>query len=251
MIKHLKTKYSDCFGDIPLPEYPRPALRRDSFINLNGKWDFGVVSDMKAPIFDREITVPFPPESLLSGINELFDESLTLCYRKTFTFPEDFVKDRVILHFGAVDQYAYVYLNGAFVGDHTGGYRNFSFDVTDHVKDENTLVVLVRDELSSHVLPYGKQCRKRGGMWYTPISGIWQTVWLESVSKNHITSLELPTSPEDLTLRVNFSGGSKDGEVCVKTPESDLVFEIKTEKQSSILLPHVCGHPRIRICTGS
>ncbi len=225
-IKHLKTVYSENIGDIPHPEYPRPALKRASFINLNGKWDFGVTNDKKSPVFDREIIVPFPPESILSGINSVFDEELTLCYQRKFTIPDGFIKDRVILHFGAVDQYAEVYLNGAPIGEHVGGYQGFSFDITEAVKDENTLTVFVRDELSSFVLPYGKQKRNRGGMWYTPVSGIWQTVWLESVSLNHITSLDLPTSPEYTVLKANFSKEAQYGTVEIESPDGKHVFPL-------------------------
>ena len=235
-IKHLSTEYSESIGQIPRLEYPRPTLVRDSFFNLNGEWDFGVTDDKNRQIFDRRIIVPFPPESLLSGINEVFDEKMTLCYKKVFTLPDSFVKERVILHFGAVDQYAEVYLNGELLGEHIGGYQNFSFDITDHLKDENTLTVLVRDELSTFILPYGKQCKKRGGMWYTPVSGIWQTVWIESVSYDYITALDLPTDPSEPRITAHFSGESKDGKVTVNTPEGVLVFEMK-DGTASLDLP--------------
>ena len=235
-IKHLKTQYAENIGEIPHTEYPRPALVRDSYLNLNGEWDFGVTPDENSPIYDKKITVPFPPESILSGINEVFDEALTLCYRKTFTLPNGFVKERVILHFGAVDQYARAYLNGELLGEHVGGYQNFSFDITEHLKDENTVTVLVRDELSSFILPYGKQKRDRGGMWYTPISGIWQTVWIESVCDNYITSLDLPTPPENTVLKVNFKSELQSGSVRVNTPEGEMTFPL-VNGEAKISLP--------------
>ena len=229
-IKHLKTAYAENIRNIPHPEYPRPALKRDSFLNLNGEWGFGVTKDKNAAVFDRKILVPFPPESLLSGINEVFDEDIILCYKRYFTLPEGFKKDRIILNFGAVDQYAEVYLNGDHIGGHEGGYQNFSFDVTENIKEENELIVLVRDELSSFVLPYGKQCRKRGGMWYTPVSGIWQTVWLESVSSSYITALDLPTSPCNMALTVHFSNGVQAGSVTVESPDGQLNFPLTDGK---------------------
>ena len=102
----LLTKYADSIGNIPLPEYPRPTLARDSFMNLNGKWDFGVCDSTENAFFDREILVPYPPESLLSGINEVFDENKTLAYKREFSLPDGFNRGRVILHFGAVYQVA-------------------------------------------------------------------------------------------------------------------------------------------------
>ena len=175
----------------PWPEYPRPSLRRDSFVNLNGEWDFAVGDPAIMPEnFDRTIRVPFPPESKLSGIGQVFPEEQALYYRKNFTLPEEFVGRRVLLHFGAVDQEAAVFLNGKELGTHIGGYQAFSYEITDALERENTLLVRVRDRLSQRILPYGKQTRKRGGMWYTPVSGIWQTVWIEPVAKSHISGIK-------------------------------------------------------------
>jgi len=186
------------FADLYTPEgenlsgqpwnvYPRPQLERDSFFNLNGEWEFSAGNDR----YDQTIIVPFPPESALSGLKRPFDGA-KLHYRKKFVLPEGFVKERVILHFDAVDQVAEVCLNGKTVGSHTGGYVHFFFDVTDFLEKENMLEVHVTDRLDKK-LPYGKQCVKRGGMWYTPVSGIWQTVWMESVREGHIESLEIRT----------------------------------------------------------
>ncbi len=226
-IKHLLTPYSENMSEIPLPEYPRPALVRESFVNLNGKWQFGVSDSIENAVFDREILVPYPPESLLSGINEVFDESKLLSYKREFSLPIGFNKGRVILHFGAVDQIAEVYLNGIRLGSHIGGYKDFSFDITEALSKNNTLTVFVRDRLSSLVLPYGKQCRRRGGMWYTPVSGIWQTVWLESVGESYIESLDLPTTPENTLLTVHFGGKPEDGTVTVHAPEGSVSFPLK------------------------
>ncbi|MBE6581725.1 MAG: glycoside hydrolase family 2 [Ruminococcaceae bacterium] len=226
----LLTPFAEKLGDIPLPEYPRPTLVRESFINLNGKWKFGVCDSIENAVFDREILVPYPQESLLSGINEVFDESKTLCYKREFSLPDGFNRGRVILHFGAVDQVAEVFLNGNNIGSHIGGYAPFSFDITEYLSENNTLTVFVRDNLSDLILPYGKQSNKRGGMWYTPVSGIWQTVWIESVRENYIERLDLPTTPDDPTITAHFRGQKEDGTVTVSTPDGKLSFPLKDGK---------------------
>ncbi len=203
----LLTKEGEALSEIPHNVYPRPHMQRDSFFCLNGAWDFGI-TDGDAPADGDtigKICVPFPPESLLSGIHRRFPESKTLWYTRTFTLPEDFLRDRVLLHFGAVDQCCTVILNGVTIGSHVGGYTPFSFDVTDALTEENTLVVAVTDMLSDAVLPYGKQRKKRGGMWYTPISGIWQTVWLESVPSVYIRELSVEILSRD-SVRITLDG---------------------------------------------
>ncbi len=226
----LMTSYAENIGDIPLPEYPRPTLVRESFINLNGKWEFGVCDSIENAVFDREILVPYPPESLLSGINKVFSEDKLLCYKREFSLSDGFNVGRVILHFGAVDQVAEVYLNGNRLGSHIGGYAPFSFDITEHLSENNTLTVFVRDRLSSLILPYGKQSIRRGGMWYTPVSGIWQTVWLESVKENYIKSLDLPTTPDDPIITAHFCGETENGTVTVNTPDGQVVFPLTDGK---------------------
>ena len=184
----LTTRYVKKFDKCnPLPEYPRPQFRRASYFSLNGEWDFAVGSDE----YYGKITVPYAPESRLSGVEKTFCDDDVLRYRKHFTLPEGFKKDRVILHFGAVDQTATVYLNEKELGTHKGGYHPFCFDITDSLSDgENKLELTVEDRLDG-ILPYGKQKRRRGGMWYTPVSGIWQTVWLESIPNGAITDLKI------------------------------------------------------------
>ena len=194
--------------------YPRPQLVRDSFFSLNGIWDF-TVGDGNW----ETITVPFPPESLLSGIHRHMGKRPHLVYKKTFTLPEGFMRDRVILHFGAVDQIAVVTLNGTVLGEHRGGYAPFSFDITDCLQDTNTLVVEVTDNLSDKILPYGKQCEKRGGMWYTPVSGIWQTVWIESVPSDYVRALRIDTGADYAVFR---AAGVTRGTVTVTTPHGEI-----------------------------
>ena len=203
---------------IPWDVYPRPTLRRDSYLCLNGWWDFTIAADGDAlpTVYDKTIRVPYCPESMLSGVHEVPPKGSFLFYRRTFTLPEGFRKDRVILHFGAVDQAASVWVNDVEVGGHVGGYEPFALDIADYLAEENTIVVMVRDDLDNALLPYGKQKYKRGGMWYTPVSGIWQTVWLESVSAEHIRSLEVVADDEGATIRAH---GVSDGMVRVTTPD--------------------------------
>ena len=180
-------------GTVPWNEYPRPRMERDSFLCLNGEWDFSVCKKGETPTYNEKIKVPFVPESVLSGIGRAMPEDAVLCYRRALRLPSGFVKGRTLLHVGAADQIAEVFLNGERLGKHTGGYGSFSFDVTRLLKEENILEISVTDRLDDKLLPYGKQCRKRGGMWYTPVSGIWQTVWLESLPERYISDLKEPS----------------------------------------------------------
>ena len=189
----------------PWNVYPRPALRRDSFFCLNGEWEFYANGVTK-----ETILVPFAPESLLSGIHRSMGKVPRLTYKKEFTLPSGFVQGRVLLHFGAVDQIAEVTLNGAELGRHIGGYTPFTFDITEHLQGTNLLEVRVTDRLSDKLLPYGKQCQKRGGMWYTPVSGIWQTVWIESVPEHYVHALQIETGADYAILTAE---GVTDGEV--------------------------------------
>lgn len=170
---------------IPHSEYPRPQLRRDSYLCLNGEWE------LLSAESDEKIIVPYPRESALSGVSEQGKKGKSFCCRKNFALPEGFMRDRVLLNFGAVDQKAEVYLNGAYLGAHRGGYLGFSFDITEYLKEQNELEVRIFDDPADITEPYGKQREKRGGMWYTTISGIWQTVWLESVPSEYIRSIKI------------------------------------------------------------
>ena len=184
---------------IPWEEYPRPQLRRDSFFCLNGPWRFAINGNEVG-----DILVPYPPESKLSGVPapERGDQ---LTYEREFTLPEGFRRDRVLLHFGAVDQECTVYLNDIELGSHVGGYLPFSFDVTEQLQETNTLRVIAFDPLDTD-LPYGKQREDRGGMWYTPVSGIWQTVWMESVPQKYIRGVKLQPALDSVIITIDGDG---------------------------------------------
>ncbi|GAA2352461.1 glycoside hydrolase family 2 protein [Dactylosporangium salmoneum] len=178
-----------------LPEYPRPQFARDSYLNLNGRWEYAITGSAAEPErYDGEILVPFSPESALSGVGRQLMPGETLWYRRPLTLPEGFhaAGSRLLLHFGAVDQTCQVYLNGVRVGGHTGGYLPFACDVTDALReDANVLVVSVQDESDTGHHSRGKQRLRRGGIWYTAQSGIWQTVWAECVPAVHMRHLTL------------------------------------------------------------
>ena len=190
----------------PLPEYPRPQLRRESFYNLNGVWDYAITASGDEPeVWDGEIVVPFSPEAPLSGAARGPAKDEFLHYRRSFTLPDGFRKDRVLLHFGAVDQIAEVFVNGVSAVKHSGGYWPFSADITSLLREgENVLCVTVRDNADDPTFAYGKQRYKRGGMWYTAQSGIWQTVWLESVPEVHIVSLRITPEFDDARVRIEL-----------------------------------------------
>lgn len=193
--------------DLPFADYPRPQLRRDSYLCLNGPWDFSVERHGIRENWGK-ICVPFVPESRISGIGRQILPDDRMIYERKFALPENFQRDRVILHFGAVDQRAKIFLNDQFVGENGGGYLPFSFDITEFLRDgDNDLRVEATDPLDPD-LPYGKQRTKRGGIWYTPISGIWQTVWLESVSKSYIRGLKITPALDRVTIQVQ--GGEVD-----------------------------------------
>lgn len=179
-------------GQEPWQEYPRPQMRRQEFLSLNGEWELN----------HHRIIVPFPPQSMLSEYGRHVGEKLV--YEKRFTLPENYEGKRILLHFGAVDQIAEVWLNDSYVGRHEGGYLAFSFDITEQVKKENLLTVKVTDTLSERY-PYGKQRKRRGGMWYTPVSGIWQSVWIEPVPERYITGLRITPDLQGVDLEVQLS----------------------------------------------
>ena len=186
----------------PWDVYPRPQFKRPSFINLNGKWDLKIKRKGET-VYSRNIIVPFPLESRLSGVNFKKETNDLLIYSKTIMYNP--IEKKVLLHFGAVDQECKIYVNDQFVGENIGGYLPFSFDITTNLKNgENTLRIEVLDTLNID-LAYGKQTKKRGGMWYTETSGIWQTVWLEEVCENYIK--DITVTPDLTGFDITINGG--------------------------------------------
>lgn len=191
----------------PLPEYPRPQLRRDSYVNLNGPWDYAFrIAATEPKEWDGRIVVPFSPEAPLSGVNRQLQPGEYLHYRRAFPAPDVGSEQRVILHFGAVDQWCRVHVNGHVVGENEGGYLPFSFDITAHLRDgDNELHVVVTDPSDTGPGSRGKQRLQPGGIWYTAQSGIWQTVWLECVPAAHITSLLIEPALDQVSVTVEVS----------------------------------------------
>lgn len=212
----------------PLPEYPRPALRRDSYENLNGLWDYAITSSAQRPAaWDGKILVPYSPEAPASGVGRMLQPGQWLHYRRSFAPPPG-EGGRVLLQFGAVDYACAVTVNGHLAGGHRGGYWPFSLDITDLLRPDgkNTLWVAVQDPTGRGVQARGKQTLTPGGMYYTAQSGIWQTVWLERVPDNSIRTLTvLPDFDHSaVTVRVHTSapGGAvnvwavvRSGGVCI------------------------------------
>ena len=206
----LRTDYK--VEEVPHSEYPRPQLKRDSFLCLNGLWSFAKVKrEEKTVDFLKQILVPFSPETQLSGVEKGFSLGLDekLVYERKITIDQTMLQGITLLHFGAVDQYAEVFINGAFVGKHRGGFTPFTLDVTEFITaGENTIRVECIDETELSEGARGKQSSTPGGIWYTPQSGIWQTIWLESVPKNYIKDLRIYTDAKEkrVTLLSDYEG---------------------------------------------
>lgn len=207
----LSTKWSRSFDrEHPMPEYPRPQFVRDSYINLNGTWDYVIKKSQGLPnTFTAQITVPFSPETEISGVCRFIKPDEYLFYQKCFTLPEGFNKGRVFVNFGAVDQIADVYLNGKTVGTHIGGYTPFRFELTQYLAsegEENALVVRVRDFSDTKSFSRGKQRINRGGIWYSPQSGIWQTVWLESTPTEFLDRVKITPDYDNEQVKFEYFG---------------------------------------------
>ena len=193
-----------------LQEYPRPNLVRDSYFNLNGEWECRINESETADFYDETIIVPFSPESMLSGVGKIVMPHQRLHYRKKFTLPEGFKKSRVLLHFGAVDQECSVFVNGIRVGGHKGGYLPFHFDITDSLRQgENELTLSVTDRTEQSPHARGKQKLQKKGkyasLFYTPQSGIWKTVWMESVEKAYIEDVRITPLYDDSSVRFEIT----------------------------------------------
>ncbi len=218
---------------IPHPEYPRMQLQRNSFINLNGIWQYQI-TDGASPEEEnwKEITVPFPLGSKLSGTKEILRPHEVLWYRKRFTFEQS--EKHVLLNFEAVDQCCTVYLNDRKIGEHAGGYTAFSFDISKAVKYNNELVVIVTDDTDQGLYAYGKQKLEHGGMWYTPTAGIWQTVWIEEVPDRTVTDLKITPDYDNARVYLDMAGTYEQAVISVFA-DRKLVHRGVTAEHSYIL----------------
>lgn len=208
----LRTRWGEAATSAcPLDNHPRPQFRRPDWLCLNGHWSYDVLPDGERPKqYSGSILVPYSPEASLSGAARGPKAGETAWYARSFTLPQGFLKDRLLLHFGAVDQWCEVFVNGRSAGVHQGGYLPFTLDITPQTDPagENRLTVSVRDQTEAGADSYGKQSTSPGGIWYTAQSGIWQTVWLESVPENCIDSIRITPDPARETVLLEIPGGA-------------------------------------------
>lgn len=203
----IKTKWAEQIDpQNVLPEYPRPQLERTDWVNLNGEWEYAIKpkGEVEPNSFDGNILVPFAVESSLSGVQKEVGENNELWYKRSFTVPANWKNKDVVLNFGAVDWKADVFVNDILIGSHQGGFTPFSFNITPYLtgKSNQKLVVRVWDPSDRGYQPRGKQTSNPEGIWYTPVTGIWQTVWLEPVATNHITSVKSIPNIDNGTMNV-------------------------------------------------
>ena len=215
----------------PLNEYPRPQLKRDSYICLNGIWEYAIRKEREFPNdFDGKILVPYSPEVEKSGVNKLVMPDDYLFYKTKLSFPQGFIKDKVILHFGAVDQIAEVFVNNKLVIKHIGGFLPFSVDIKPFIKGENDILTLrVQDTTNSSYHSSGKQALKPEGIWYTPQSGIYMPVWMESVNKGYIKELKLTPDIDEGLIKITVFSESESAIVCFQGSEYTIKTNIENE----------------------
>ena len=226
----------------PLPEYPRPQLRRNSYLNLNGIWEYAITKTAEKPAaMQGEIVVPFSPETPLSGVGHILQPDEYLWYRRSVTLPEGFFRGgRLLLHFGAVDQCCTVWVDGQEVGSHTGGYLPFALDVTELIEgDAFTLELRVTDPTDTGSLSRGKQRLKNTGIWYTPQSGIWQTVWMECVPENYLRSLRITPKPEENAVHIRLEADDPAMAAVTICRDGGIIAEGQTDEngESTLTIP--------------
>jgi glycosyl hydrolase family 2 len=267
---HLRTRWAaQVSADHPLPEYPRPQMVRAKWQNLNGRWDYAIRDSGAArpTTFDGRIVVPFPIESQLSGVRRAVSETQRLWYHRTFRAPSVARGERLLLHFGAVDWECDVFVNGKQVATHRGGYDPFTVDITDALGPLGTdqeLVVRVADPTDAGDQPRGKQVRRPRSIWYTAVTGIWQTVWLETVPSAYVDALEITPdldgrvvrvkanvvgAPPGATMRVSALEGTRVVADARGSVGEEVVVRLRNVRPWSPASPFLYGL-RVRLSTG-
>ena len=216
----------------PLSEYPRPQFKRDSYICLNGIWEYAIRKEETIPdSFDGEILVPYSPEVEKSGVNKVVMPDDYLFYRLNYVIPKEFIKDKVILHFGAVDQIAEVFINGKFAIKHIGGFLPFSVDIKPFLKNNNVEIILrVVDTTNASYHSSGKQSLNPGGIWYKPQSGIYMPVWMESVSNGYIESLKITPDIDKKLVKISFNSANKSAKLHL----NGKIYDVEADKENVI-----------------
>ena len=250
--KHLQTAFESELIDTPYQEHPRPQFKRENYLSLNGWWDFSVQSKKGDTKVNTKILVPFCPESRISGVFKNIDKGDVMLYSKTFTLGKQFNKGKVVLHVDECDQNLKAILNGKVVGEGEGVLPH-EFDITENLQEENYIQIIAKDDLDLDI-PYGKQRKKRGGMWYTKTSGIKKSVWLESMPNEHIESVKIKTDLKGVDLTIK--GGCEKKTVVLLDKEYEFMGEqiridIPNPKLWSPDNPHlyyfdiVCGEDKV------
>ena len=206
---------------MPLSEYPRPQFKRDSYICLNGLWEYAIKQTEEIPnVYDGQILVPYSPEVEKSGVGKLVMPEDYLFYRLKYEIPKEFIKDKVILHFGAVDQIAEVFINGEFAVKHIGGFLPFSVDIKPFLKDNNVEIILrVQDTTNSSYHSSGKQSLNPGGIWYKQQSGIYMPVWMESLKEGYIEKLKITPDVDNNIVNIRFTSSIKSAKLLLNNQE--------------------------------
>ena len=216
----------------PLSEYPRPQFKRDSYICLNGYWEYAIRTIESIPdVFDGRILVPYSPETEKSGVNKTVTPKDYLFYRLRYEIPQDFIKDKVILHFGAVDQIAELFINGKFVMKHVGGFLPFSCDIKPYLEDNKLEIILrIQDTTNSSYHSSGKQSLNPGGIWYKPQSGIYMPVWIESVKLGYIEKIKITPDIDKNIVKLQFISDEK----TAKVELNGEIYDVKANEENII-----------------
>ena len=216
----------------PLSEYPRPQFKRDSYICLNGYWEYAIRTIESIPdVFDGQILVPYSPETEKSGVNKTVTPKDYLFYRLRYEIPQDFIKDKVILHFGAVDQITELFINGKFVMKHVGGFLPFSCDIKPYLVDNKLEIILrIQDTTNSSYHSSGKQSLNPGGIWYKPQSGIYMPVWMESVKLGYIEKIKITPDIDKNIVKLQFISDEK----TAKVELNGEIYDVKANEENII-----------------